>query len=415
MAAFQLDANIPLLARANDTSGLTESFFGNFGQAGELKRAEGSERLAALADAENKRQVVSVATGAKDILGDLEAGNFKAAEQTLERRIEDLTAKAQGGQSDPRQFKDTLEALNAIKSGDATRIKFIKDGAKKIIGIAESQGLIQAGGTGKRISADQLGFDKTIEKFTEDEKIQARKVRAGIVAKAGSSADERIARDKELSDQILELTRDKAEAKETGKGKGQAKVAPLVAEAKATIATAVTLATKAATARGEALSDLRKAEAGMPGIIQVVDKLKELAPLATSTIAGKVFDFAVKESGFGATKGGTARSTYQAVVSNQVLPLLKQTFGAAMTEGEGLRLTATLGDPDAPVETKMAQLDAFLASQQRQIENLNRETDETQGQAVQSQDTGITAEQFRAMTPAQRAGTLREIQAQQGQ
>ena len=60
-------------------------------------------------------------------------------------------------------------------------------------------------------------------------------------------------------------------------------------------------------------------------------------------------------------------------MSNQVLPLLKQTFGSAMTEGEGLRLTATLGDPDAPVETKMAQLDAFLASQLRQIENLKRE------------------------------------------
>lgn len=142
---------------------------------------------------------------------------------------------------------------------------------------------------------------------------------------------------------------------------------------KPAIRTAVKLAEKAAAARGETLTTLQRAEAALPGLIETVDTLKELAPIVTSTIGGKVFDFAVKESGFGATKGATARAKFIAIVSNQVLPLLKETFGAAFTAVEGAELKATMGDPDASPEQKIAQLEAFITQKRRSIQTAQRE------------------------------------------
>ena len=82
---------------------------------------------------------------------------------------------------------------------------------------------------------------------------------------------------------------------------------------------------------------------------------------------------AVKQSGFGATKGATARAKFIAIVNNQVLPLLKETFGAAFTFQEGESLKATMGDPDASAEEKMVQLDAFIAQKMRDIETKQRQ------------------------------------------
>ena len=286
-------------------------------------------------------------------------------------------------QSEGKSTDDTQEAIDAIESRDASRINYIKKTGQAFMDKAVSAGLLEATGAGGKMSADQRGFEETIKDFTPQEQEDARRVRAGIKARAGESADERVARDKELAAQIVQFEADKAEGKEFGKGKGFAKAAPLIATAKANIAKAVTLAQKEADSRGEALSDLRKAEAGMPGIEQVVGKLRELSPLATHTLTGRAWNFAAKEAGFGSTKGATARAAYQATIDNQVLPLLKATFGAAMTEGEGKRLAATLGDVNAPPEEKQAQLDAFLASQKRQIENLNREVSATDPAPVQ--------------------------------
>ena len=84
-------------------------------------------------------------------------------------------------------------------------------------------------------------------------------------------------------------------------------------------------------------------------------------------MAGRVFDFAVKESGFGSTEGATARAKFIAIINNQVLPLLKPTFGGSFTVSEGDELKATMGDPNATPEEKMAALDAFIDQKQRDI------------------------------------------------
>lgn len=165
----------------------------------------------------------------------------------------------------------------------------------------------------------------------------------------------------------------KKEAEETGIALGKAKTAPLVAKTKSTIETAVKLAQKEATARGETLTDLARLEAGLPATRQMIDQLRELAPIATSTLGGRAFDFAVKESGFGSTKGADARAKFAAIASNQALPLLREMLGPAFTAEEGTRVLALLGDIDATPNQKMVQLDAFIDGKVRSIQSKQRE------------------------------------------
>ena len=166
------------------------------------------------------------------------------------------------------------------------------------------------------------------------------------------------------------------EAKATGKATGEAKSAPLIAKAKSDIATAVTLATKAATERGENITDVARLEASLPELTKVTDRLKSLSKVATFTTTGKVLDAAAKEFGF-ATEGGTARSRYGAIVSNQVLPLLKQTFGSAFTVQEEEKLRATMGDIESTPEAKQAELDEFINAKVRSIQSKKRQIEQS--------------------------------------
>lgn len=176
---------------------------------------------------------------------------------------------------------------------------------------------------------------------------------------------------------------------------------------KAVVQAEIKLAEQQATERGETLTDLNRARAALPGIKDVVNQLRELAPIASSTLGEKAFDVAAKEAGFGATKGATARAKFIAIIDNQILPLLKQTFGAAFTLQEGERLRATLGNPDSSPGEKMAQLDAFIDGKMREIESkerelggsmfsgaLGRNVSEQDIQDTMSANPGVTREQI---------------------
>ena len=79
---------------------------------------------------------------------------------------------------------------------------------------------------------------------------------------------------------------------------------------------------------------------------------------------------ALGELGLDVGQGAIDRSTYMAIVDNQVLPLLKDTFGAAFTVQEGASLRATLGDPNASPEQKKAILEAFIQQKERDIASM---------------------------------------------
>jgi hypothetical protein len=157
--------------------------------------------------------------------------------------------------------------------------------------------------------------------------------------------------------------------------KATAKSAESIAKTRAFINTQVKLAEKAATERGDVLTDLSRMQAALPGLTDVVGKLRELAPIATSTIGGRIFDVASKELGFGATKGATAATKFGAMVNNQILPLLKPTFGGSFSVQEGQELKATMGDKNLSVDEKLATLDAFIEQKQRDIESKQSQLD----------------------------------------
>jgi len=231
---------------------------------------------------------------------------------------------------------------------------------------------------GRGASAGQREFENLLRiaqdpNSTELERLSAERA-LGATAKVSSSAQERIATDPTLSSAVAEsqakIAGAKSKATEGEKLKQQRKHKPA-------IAALVKLAEKEATERGDTLTSLQRSKAALPGLLDAVSQLKELSQLATSTFGGKVFDFAVKQTGFGSTKGATSRVKFIAIVNNQVLPLLKETFGAAFTAQEGEALKATMGDPDASPEEKMAQLDAFIAQKTRDIETRERQLDAT--------------------------------------
>jgi hypothetical protein len=195
---------------------------------------------------------------------------------------------------------------------------------------------------------------------------KAALIELGVVSRASTSAAERIASNENLANSIADSERLKAQAKEEGKSAAQLRFKPLIQSAIAT-------ATKEAESRGESLSKLGRLNAALPGLQEVTSQLRELSEISTSTMGGRFFDKMVQETGFGSTKGGTARSKLISIVNNQVLPLLKETFGGAMSEKEGERLIATMGDPDATHDSRMGALDAFIAQKAREIQGINRE------------------------------------------
>lgn len=215
----------------------------------------------------------------------------------------------------------------------------------------------------------------------------------GLRPRASISAEERIAQDIKLAELVAENKRLQAEKTETGKLSAQKKFKPEITKA-------VKLAEKEATEKGEVLTDLARMEASLPGVKEAVSQLIELSNVATSTLGGRAFDFLVKESGFGSTKGADARAKLIAIVDNQVLPLLKETFGAAFTVQEGENLKASLVDPNASPSQKREQLDAFLAQKERNIktkqQQLGASTDSQQSSLPQDLST-LSLEELKAL------------------
>lgn len=111
-------------------------------------------------------------------------------------------------------------------------------------------------------------------------------------------------------------------------------------------------------------------ESKLPGLRAVTAELSDLADKATYTQTGQLWDAIVRETGQMPPEGAIARTKYMAMVDNQVLPLLRDTFGAAFTVKEGETLRATLGDPNkSPVEKK-AILEAFIEQKVRDLDAL---------------------------------------------
>lgn len=163
-----------------------------------------------------------------------------------------------------------------------------------------------------------------------------------------------------------------AEARERGKQEVRAVTEPGIQK---DIALSKVAGTKAA----EDVDLLGNMEASLPRLKEVTTELSGLINDATFTLTGKAWNAIAKEAGY-STKGGTARARMESIADNEILPLLRQTFGSAFTEGEGARLRATLVNPDATPEAKMASLESFIAAKEGQIRTLKRKIGQDTGE-----------------------------------
>lgn len=118
---------------------------------------------------------------------------------------------------------------------------------------------------------------------------------------------------------------------------------------------------------GEEEGNLNVNVAMLPQLEKTVASLKEIGKDATYTLGGQLVDIGSRQLGLGETKGAVAREKYMTTVRDQVLPMLRQTFGAAFTKAEGDGLLETMGDPDKGPEAKNAALDALINQKKNDI------------------------------------------------
>lgn len=131
---------------------------------------------------------------------------------------------------------------------------------------------------------------------------------------------------------------------------------------------------KLGAAQGEAAAQYKSLSSKMPGLEAVVNSLDSLADKATYTGAGQILDLGRKQLGMPPRDAAVARAQYISTVDNQVLPLLRDTFGAAFTQKEGDTLRDTLGDPDKSPQEKKVVLHSFIEQKKRDLEALAAQT-----------------------------------------
>ena len=123
---------------------------------------------------------------------------------------------------------------------------------------------------------------------------------------------------------------------------------------------------------GEKKAELSEMEANLPRLETVVTQLSDLGKTATYTKTGQAQDIVRRELGLDPRAESVARKEYIAKVDNEVLPLLRLTFGAQFTQKEGESLKVTLGDPNASPAEKEAVLRSFIDTKRAQVETQRR-------------------------------------------
>jgi hypothetical protein len=285
-----------------------------------------------------------------------------------------INANKQSGLADNRRQAAGLLAQAFDDSSDEATTRALIEQARQL-DPEFTLATVQKVRGGSSLTSGEREFASLVKGMSPEDQIKARRIKAGLDPRSVGSSSQTIAggdTSQLVADSQSIIESGRARGRATGSAEGEAESAGLIASTKSFIETAVADAKREAKDRGETVSDLRLAKAALPGLTAVVTQLKELAPIATSTIGGNVFDFASKEIGFGSTEGADAKAKFIAIISNQVLPLLKQTFGGAFSIEEGNSLKATFGDPDASPDQKVEQLNAFIESKIREIEGKER-------------------------------------------
>lgn len=125
--------------------------------------------------------------------------------------------------------------------------------------------------------------------------------------------------------------------------------------------------------QGAAAGELSNLQANMPKLMNLVNDLHGLGQKATYTYAGQAVDAVNRQLGFNPRESAVARAEYISKIDNNILPLLRQTFGAQFTQKEGESLKDTLGDPNKSPQEKDAVLQSFINQKIEQAQALERQ------------------------------------------
>jgi hypothetical protein len=265
---------------------------------------------------------------------------------------------------------DTIALREALTSGNIDQFNAELD---SVINAGYQSGLIQpmAGAVApKEIRAFQAKAAAAGLAEGSPEYQKAAMMELGMVPKAVGSAEQTIATTPGMTERVARSasTIKGAESRASEQSKSNVQL-----EMKPKIQAAVKDAEMKAKENGETFTSLDRAKAALPGIQEVADQLIELSDIATYTPMGKAWDASVKALGFGSTKGADARSQMTSIIDNQVLPLLRDTFGAAFTAAEGDRLRDALMNPDEAPDQKKARINAFMSQKMRDIQTKERQ------------------------------------------
>jgi hypothetical protein len=332
-----------------------------------------------LENAENQRDIASLAQFSilnKEALQQANDGDSTALQQALQARIQQLG---------PERSQQSQEALQMIQSGQGQQAANLLGNS---VNLAARSGLLNQSQltAGQRelsqkteilkgVEFDQSGNVINPENLTTEQRLVL--MQEGFTPRRTGSSAITAATTPGLTKQVAESEATIAGAKEGATLDVKSKKLPA-------IESAIQKAKDLAKQEGIAFTDLNRSKAALPSLEKTIGELKTLAPIATSTLAGRGFDALAKELGFGATKGSTAKVKFTSLIQNQILPLLKPTFGGNTSDNELNQLKLTLADPNDAPENKIAALDAFLSQQKLKIESQEREIQGLQGANTQT-------------------------------
>jgi hypothetical protein len=296
----------------------------------------------------DKQRLQSTIVGAAQLKPYLDKGDVEGAHDFLVKRQAALQARMGAGENVDTQ--ETDYALQKLRSGD---VAGLQNDVASMMAAGQAYGMI-SGQDGTPSSVKEWQYYNGLNDTQKQEWLNNKR--------AGSTMD--------LGGSQVRLGPD---------GKPQASYAKTLAPADQPVnagAKAAATATGAAVGgeQGAAQAKLAAMQAQMPRLNQVVEKLHTLGQTATYTKAGVAGNEVARQLGAKVPQGAVDRTAYIATIDNEILPLLRQTFGAAFTAEEGLRLKATLGDENKSPDEKDAALKAFIEAKTGEIQNLQRQT-----------------------------------------
>jgi hypothetical protein len=404
--AFQINPNIPLSAQQSDVlstlsqgvqaggmfqklrqqaeeAPIRQELLNQQAQAGQAAQAADT---AAAAKAEQNRVIASIAGSYSGVKSLVDSGKYNDAADALEANKEVLR------QSGVTNFEDSDLAIQALRSGDAQAIRNIQLQGEQAIQLATDRNLLGD----KDASAETKSFNKLIANMSPEDQDKARRIKAGLDARAVGSAALTTAETGKtdiVAESEAEIAAKKAGAVEAAKLSKQLKLKP---EVEAAVRSAVDQAVEAGARSQEVRSNSKALAIYEAGVNGLVSGLSE-------TTTGPIVGF---------LPALTANAQIADGAVAIMAPILKQIFREA---GEGsfsdgdqkllIDMIPTRKDKEEARIGKLKNIDAIVRAKLA--------GGSASEQAPQTQDTGITAEQFRAMSPAQRAATLQQIQGGQ--